>query len=177
MPKLLLAEFSSPEALARAARALREQGYRRLDAHTPYSTEVVREALAIGTSRLPLAIFVAAIVGAGGAYGLEWLLVAYLYPLDVGGRPAHMPLAFVPICFEMGVLLAATTAFFGVLFAGKLLKLWDPVFEIEGFESASVDKFWLSVDAADPLFDPDTTAAEVERFEPLRQVLLEGEQR
>ena len=56
-----------------------------------------------------------------------------------------MPLAFVPITFEMGVLFAGLTALIGVFFWGRLLKLWDPVFEVPGFDSASKDKFWLRV--------------------------------
>jgi hypothetical protein len=56
-----------------------------------------------------------------------------------------MPLAFVPITFEMGVLFASFTAFFGTLILGRLVRLWHPVFEADGFESVSVDKFWLSV--------------------------------
>ena len=174
MPRMLLAEFSGPTELAEAARALREQGYRELDAHTPYSTEAVREALGLPRSRLPFAIFVGGVVGAALAYGLEWLLVGYLYPLDVGGRPPHMPLAFVPITFEMGVLLASFTAFFGVLVLGRLVKLWDPVFEVEGFETSSVDRFWLRVDGTDPRFDPERTREELGRFRPLRVELYEG---
>jgi hypothetical protein len=60
-----------------------------------------------------------------------------------------MPLAFVPITFEMGVLGASFAAFFGVLWAGRLVRPWHPVFEAEGFDSASVDKFWLAVPAAE----------------------------
>jgi hypothetical protein len=174
MPQFLLAEFETPEALATAARALRQAGYRKLDAYTPYSTEVVRDALELPESRLPIFILGAGLVGAGLAYLLQWWLVAFLYPLNVGGRPAHMPLAFVPISFEMGVLLASFTAVFGFFRAGKLLRWWDPVFEVEGFESASVDRFWLSIAGDDARFDAERTPAELDAYHPLRQVLLEG---
>lgn len=172
MKRRVLMEFESPEKLAQAARALRERGYRHLDAHTPYSTDAVREALDLEPSALPRAVFAAALIGAGGAYLIEWYTNAVLYPLDVGGRPPHMALAFVPICFEMGVLAAAFTAFGGVLVAGKLLRLWSPVFEVPGFESASLDRFWLSVDASAPSFDPERLQREVEPFAPERYVLL-----
>jgi hypothetical protein len=144
-----MAEFADPEQLAHAIGELSRGGFTRLEAYTPYSTEVVREALGRNRSPLSWLVFAAGLVGAGGAYLLEWYLVAYLYPLNVGGRPPHMPLAFVPITFEMGVLAASFTAFFSVLFGGKLVRLWHPVFEVEGFESASVDKFWLRVHVSD----------------------------
>ena len=145
----LLLEFEAPEALAHAARELQGKGYTGLDAYTPYSTEEVRDALPERRSWIPYLVLAAGLCGAGGAYLLQWYLVAYLYPLDVGGRPPHMPLAFVPISFEMGVLCASFAAFFGVLWAGRLVRPWHPVFEAEGFESTSIDKFWLSVPTSD----------------------------
>lgn len=162
----LLAEFDTPEALARAISGLRATGYERLDAYTPYSTEVVRDALGFGRSRLPFVVFVGGLLGAGGAYFLQWFLVAYLYPLNVGGRPPHMPLAFVPITFEMAVLLAASTGFFAVLAVGRLVKLWDPVFEAAGFESATLDKFWLCIDGDDARFDTANSVRDLEPFHP-----------
>jgi hypothetical protein len=170
----LLLEFVSPSELAHAARQLRQRGHAQLDAYTPYSTQEVREALAITPSALPVAVFVAGMLGAGGAYALEWYTTAYLYPLNVGGRAPHTPLAHFPIAFEMGVLAAAATAFFGVLVLGKLVKLWDPVFEVPGFASATVDHFWLRIDGPREALDPAVIRAELEPLVPLRHVLLEG---
>jgi hypothetical protein len=171
----VLAEFSDAAALAAAISQLRARGYRELDAYTPYSTEEVREALAWQRSRLSWLVLLGALLGGAGAYLLQWYLVAFLYPLNVGGRPPHMPLAFVPISFEMAVLGGAVAAFLSVLVGGRLLRWWDPVFEAEGFETASVDRFWLEVRDADPRFDATETLREVEELKPLRQLLLEEE--
>jgi hypothetical protein len=173
MKRRMLVEFDTPEQLALAVLELRALGYKDLDAHTPYSTEVVRDALELRRSPLSFIVLAGALLGAGTAYYIEWGTNAHLYPLDVGGRPPHMPLAFVPICFEMGVLAAAFAAFFGLLAAGGLVKLWDPVFEIEGFESASVDRFWLSVDASGEAFDTAALTVTLEQHRPNRSVLLE----
>ena len=173
----LLLEFEGPEALARAARELRRQGYAELEAYTPYSTEEVREALPERSSCVPYLVLGGGLFGAGAAYFLQWYLVAYLYPLDVGGRPPHLPLAFVPITFEMGVLGAAVSAFLGVLWAGRLVRPWHPVFEAEGFDSASVDKFWLAVPAAE---EPSRRAAlesAVQSLGALRRVFVAAEVR
>ena len=118
MKTSLLVEFPDAAALASAARALRGRPELTLDAYTPYSSEEVREALALPPSRLPYFVFVAACLGAGIAYWLEWFTTAYQYPINVGGRPLHMPLAFVPIAFEMGVLAASVTAVVGL--AGRI---------------------------------------------------------
>jgi hypothetical protein len=175
MKRMLLAEFETPSALAAALRELRRLGYRGLKAYTPYSTPEVREALELPGSRVPLLVLVCGLLGAGGAYFLQWYLVGHLYPLSVGGRPAHLPSAFVPITFEMGVLLAGFAAFFGVLGFARLVRLWRPVFEVDGFESASVDKFWLRIDGSDPLFDEVAIDGVLARFAPTRRVLTHVE--
>ena len=85
---------------------------------------------------------------------------AFLYPLNVGGRPPHFPLAFVIITFEMGVLFASFGAFFGTLGLGRLVRLTDEVQATPGFESATQDRFWVEVSLADPAArDPERTRA------------------
>lgn len=158
MGERVFAEFAGAEELAAAVRELVRRGTGELEAHTPYSTHPVRAALGRRRSRLSYAIGAAGFLGAALAYGIEWWTVGEDYPLNVGGRPPHMPLAFVPIAFEMGILSAAFTAFFGVLVAGRLVKLYDPSFEIDGFESSTVDAFWLAL----PLPAQKDEAAELE---------------
>lgn len=164
----LLAEFTEPGAMVTAARRMHERGYRQLDAYTPYPLAEAEEALALRRSRLPVLVFVMGMAGAAGAYFLQWFLDGYLYPLDVGNRPPHMPLAFMIITFEMGILVAAFTGFFGVLVRAGATRLWDPVFEVEGFERASIDRFFLEVDTRDPLFDERGTAQQLEELGALR---------
>jgi len=171
----LLAEFETSAALAAAIQQLRSRGYRELDAYTPYSTEQVRDALGRRRSKLSWAVLLSSLFGGASAYFLQWYSVAFLYPLNVGGRPPHVPLAFVPITFEMAVLCGCIAAFVSVIWGGKLLRWWDPVFEVDGFESASVDRFWLEVRSSDPHFDPTKTPFEVDQLKPIRRVMLSGE--
>jgi hypothetical protein len=170
----LLAEFDSPEHLARAVAAISEKDIPGLTAYTPYSTEAVREALGRGRSPLSFLIAAAGFIGAGAAYFLQWYLVDYLYPLNVGGRPPHMPLAFVPITFEMGVLSASFMAFFGVLFGGRLIRLWHPVFEAEGFDSASIDKFWIGVPTSGEAPERDRLERQLVELGAARCLLVHG---
>jgi hypothetical protein len=154
MPDRMLAEYADEDALAAAIRRLHGEGYRRLEAYLPFPSHVVEEALEEALehprSRLPFAVFALGVCGASGAYFLQWLLVGYLYPLDVGGRPPHFPLAFVIITFEMGVLAASLAAFFGTLALGRLVRLTDEVQGTPGFESVTRDRFWLEVSLGDP---------------------------
>jgi hypothetical protein len=153
----LYAELADPEALARAIEQVRAAGPVRVEAYTPYPSPAIERALAARPPRLGVAVFAAGLGAAAGAYGLQWLLNAYLYPLDVGGRPPHFPLAFVPIAFEMGVLFASLTAFAGVIAGGRLLRLWHPSRDVDGIESATHTRAWLELETA-------ATGAELDRL-------------
>lgn len=175
MANALMAEFETPEQLTAALEALHARGYRKLEAYTPYPIEEIDHILSRPRSRLPLAIGAVGFLAAAGAYTLQWWLMARLYPLNVGGRPAHFPLAQVPITFEMGVLFASFTAFIGVIVAARLLQLWRPVDEIDGFERASIDRFWLRIDDHDPQFSLAVTQRELAQTAALR-VIVVGEE-
>jgi hypothetical protein len=149
----LYAEYDDPMRLARAIPAVRAWGSVRFDAFLPYPVAAIDRALGGRPSRLSRAVLAAGLGAAIAAYTLQWLLNAYLYPLDVGGRPAHFPLAYVPITFEMAVLFASLTAFASVVVGARLLRLWDPSRGVEGIESATLTGFWLVVEPVDP--EPD----------------------
>jgi hypothetical protein len=151
MTIVLYAEYTDAVTLVRALHELRGRGYRDIEVYSPYPLPEVDHALGAARSRLGLIVAVVGFAALAGAYALQWLLNSYLYPLDVGGRPVHFPLAFVPISFEMGVLFASLTAVGAVFVGGRLLRLWHPVFEAKGFESASSTRFWLGLASdADP---------------------------
>ncbi len=144
----LMAEFAGPRELVAAVRALREGGYTELDAYTPYPVHGIEAAMGLRRTRLPWFVLAGGLTGAAFAY-LFQLWIQYDYPIDLGGRPLHAAPAFIPITFETGVLFAALTTFFGLLAFARLPRLWHPVFEVEGFERASIDRFWLAVPAHD----------------------------
>jgi hypothetical protein len=163
-----LAEFgSAPDALA-ALRALRGRGFRALDLYAPY--EVAGAAEALGDPR-PRGVTRAALIlgalGAASGYAVQWF-TAVDYPLIVGGRPVHSAPAFVPITFELGILLAAFGALLALLRGCRLPRLWQPIFEVEGFERATLDRFFIGVAASDPCFDAEHTPELLEELGALR---------
>jgi hypothetical protein len=170
----LLAEFESPEGLVLAVEAVRRLGYRELDVFTPFPVREAEEALALPRSRIPVAVFVAGLSACVGAYLLQWWTAAIDYPLNVASFPTHSAPSFIPITFESTILIASITAFVAVFVKAGLPRLWDPTFEVEGFERASIDRFFLAIDAADPHFDRDRSTEELLRFAPLRVVAFEG---
>lgn len=170
----LLAEFEAPETLVRAAAAMRDGGYSRMEAHTPFPVAGLAKKLGHRRSRITIASGLAALLGAGLAYSVQLYTSAIDYPLIVGGRPPHAPPAFVPITFEMGVLACALATFVALIVACRLTALWHPLFEVEGFERVSIDRFFLRVDRTDPRFDLARTADELTQLGATRVVAYGG---
>jgi hypothetical protein len=149
----VMAEFASGPALLAGIRALRGAGVSRFDAFTPYEVAGLQELLGVRRSRLTWIALLAGLLFGGGAYLLQWWINVVDYPLNIGGRPYHSAPAFIPITFEMTVLFAAAAALISAIALGGLPRLWHPVFEVEGFERASIDRFWLAVGAGDAALD------------------------
>jgi Alternative complex III, ActD subunit len=162
----LLAEFDNPTSLAHAARAARREGYRRMDAYTPYPIEELTEALGFTHTRLPLIVLIGGIVGCVGGYFLQYYSMAVDYPFNVGGRPPHSWPMFIPVTFELTVLVAALSAVLGMLALNGLPTPYHPLFHIPRFALATRDRFFLCIEAADPKFDREATRRFVESLGP-----------
>ncbi len=144
----VLGEFADDRALLAAARALRAEGRKGLDLHTPYPVHGAEEALGLPRSSVPKVALAAGLAGAVTGYGLQWFVNSHAWAYNVGNRPPHSPPAFIPVTFELGVLFAAFGIFFGLLFAYfRFPRVHHPVFEVEAFRSATIDGMWLSAEA------------------------------
>jgi hypothetical protein len=155
----LLARFAGPAELMRACEALRDAGFTRWDAHSPYPIHGIDAAMGLRRSVLPYIIFVAAMLGAAGGLALQGWVSAIEYPLVISGKPFFSWQAFVPIIFELAVLAGALGAVLGMFGLNQLPTLHHPLFNSKAFESASDDGFFVSIEAWDPRFDADANAA------------------
>lgn len=166
----VIAEFDNPTDVVAAARRAYEEGYRRMDAFSPYPIEALSEAVGFHKSRLPLIVLIGGIVGCVGGYFMQWWMNAYNYALNVGGKPLHSWPAFIPITFETTVLGAALSAIFGMLALNGLPEPYHPVFNTPNFALATRDRFFLLIEARDPKFDRAETAAFLRNLEGAREV-------
>jgi Protein of unknown function (DUF3341) len=162
----ILAEFENPDDLVSAARRARVEGYTKLDAYTPFPVEGLAQALELGSTRVPLIVLIGGLVGAAVGYGMQYYLTAFDYPLNVGGRPYHSWPSFIPITFEMTVLVAGLSAVLGMLALNGLPMPYHPIFNAPRFALASRDRFFLCIEASDPKFDREETRRFLDRMTP-----------
>ncbi len=152
-----VAEFITPEALVEAAVKLKRTGYTLFEAYSPFPLEGLPNGLSKRRPRSALYAFIFGFGGAGLAYLLMWWINVENYPYNVGGLPHHSAPAFVPITFETGILSAACAIFIGTMLKLGLPRLDHPLFEVAGFERATIDRFFLAIYSFDPIFDADRT--------------------
>ena len=153
----LIAEFEEHEQLLDAAKRAYAEGYRRMDAFSPFPIEGLAEAMGDEYSLVPLLTLGGGIIGGLGGYFMQWLAMARLYPLNVGGRPLNSWPNFIPITFELTILIGSLSAFVAVLLLNRLPEPHHPVFNVPEFHRASIDRFFLCIEAADLKFNPERT--------------------
>jgi len=136
-----------------AVKALRRERYRDLETYTPFDLSELDAPLELERPHLGWFVLAVGILGLLASYGIQWWANVHSYPLIVGGRPGHAVPAFLLATFEGTVLAAGLASFFGVLLALRLPRLWAPVDDVEGFERATSDRFWLAMHTFASLHD------------------------
>ncbi|HZS44386.1 MAG TPA: DUF3341 domain-containing protein [Blastocatellia bacterium] len=162
----IMAEYENPTDLVEAAQRAYKEGYRRMDAYTPFPVEGLAESIGFKKNHMPLIVLMGGIIGLISGYGLAYWVSVIAYPLNIGGRPLHSWPAFIPVTFEMTILLAALFAVLGLLAINGLPQPYHPVFNVPRFALASKDRFFLLIEARDPKFDIDATRRFMERSQP-----------
>jgi len=162
----LMAEFEAPTALIAATEKARAAGYRKLDAYAPYPIEELVHALGHHHSKLPMMVLGGGIVGCLAGLGLQVWVNAFVYPLNIGGKPVLSWPAFVPVTFETTILFASLTAVLGMLVLNGLPTPYHPVFNVPRFSAASRDRYFLCIEAADPRFHVEGTRQFLEGLGP-----------
>ncbi len=160
----IMGEFTSAEALVKAAEAAHHEGYKAMDAYSPFPIEELHHAMALPNTQLPKLVFAGAFIGGLAGFLLENWVSIVAYPLNIGGKPLYSWPAFIPVTYECTILGAALTAVFGMLALNGLPQPYHPVFNAKRFALASRDRFFLCIEAADQKFDIHQTRTFLERI-------------
>jgi len=155
----LMAEFETPGQLVAAARKVREAGFRKFDAFTPYPIHELDDAMDLHDNRVSLFTLIGGLIGCAGGFSLASWVSAVAWPLNIGGRPLISTPMFIPVTFEMTILLGGLTAAISMIIMNGLPSPYHPVFNVERFANASRSKFFIVIESEDPKFDRSRTEA------------------
>jgi mono/diheme cytochrome c family protein len=148
-----IAEYGDEHQLLEAARKVRESGYTKIDAFTPYPVHGIDEALGVGPTKLPFIALVCGLTGTCLALAMEIWTNAIDYPYIISGKPLLSIPAYIPVTFELTILLAAFSTFLGMLALNGLPRFSNPVFTSPRFRAVTDDKYFLYVDARDRYYN------------------------
>lgn len=163
----LLAKFDEQEDLIAAAERTYSEGYRKFDAYSPYPVADLTRAMHLKSSPLPFLILAGGLAGGFGGFLLMTYSTVIDYPMNIGGRPLFSWPAYIPITFELTVLLAAFAGILGLFAFTRFPQPYHPVFNSEDFIAhGSQDAFYLGIEASDPLFDLERTRRFLEGLGP-----------
>ena len=156
----LMAEFADATSLVDAAKRTHAEGYRKVDAYSPYPIHELFDALDLKDNTISLLTLLGGIAGCMAGFGLCYWVSVIAYPLNVGGRPMNSWPSFIPVTFEVTILLASLTCVVGLILLNGLPMPYHPVFNVKRFaERASQDGLFLAIEAQDPKFDLNKTRA------------------
>ncbi len=162
----LMAEFDNADDLLKAAERAYADGYREMDAYTPFPVEGLAEAIGFHKTYVPLVCLIGGLTGCLGGFFLQWWPNVIGYPLNIGGKPYNSWPSFIPITFELTVLFAGLSTVFGMLALNGFPKPYHPVFNVPRFELASRNRFFLCIMARDPKFDGEKTREFLQALNP-----------
>jgi hypothetical protein len=158
----MLVEFADPTHLEHACEKVRDAGFQRWDAHTPFPVHGMDAAMGIKGTRLPLFVLVGGITGMVVALLMIWWMNAVDYPYNISGKPLFGWPAAMPVTFELTVLFSAFATFFGMWGLNGMPRLSHPLFSNERFKRATTDRFFIVIEKTDPQFEITKTRAFLE---------------
>jgi len=128
----VIATFSNPDALLHAVEAVCKEDFRIYDVYSPFPIHGMDEAMGVRHSRLPWVTFVAGLAALSFALTFQFYTNVWDWAVNVGGKPDNSTLAFVPVCFELTVLIGGLSTVAALFFRTQLFPGKKESLAIEG---------------------------------------------
>ena len=151
-----MAEFENEHDLLHAAEKVRDAGYTKTDAFTPFPVHGIDHALGIKPTILPFIVLCAGLTGLFTALLMQWWMNGVDYKYIISGKPFGITPASIPVSFELTILFSAFTSVLGMLALNGLPRFSNPVFTNSKFDRATNDRFFLYVDATDKYYNRES---------------------
>ena len=156
-PYGVIAEFTTPAAVMHAAEKVRDAGFRRWDAFTPFPVHGLDKAMGLKNSKVGWFAFLGGVAGYTTGMLMIWFMNAFDYALVVGGKPMFSPFAAFPPSYELTILFGAFGSLGGMLFLNRLPRLHHPLLKHRRFTAVTHDRFFIVIECSDPKYSgPET---------------------
>lgn len=138
--------YDDGDVVVSAVKSLREKGVRIFEVYSPFAVHGLDRALGYKRTRLPVAAFVFGALGTTLALTMMFYMMGFDWPMIIGGKNFTALPPFIPVTFEMTILLSALGMVGTFMIVGDLKPFKKPRL----FDSRCTDdKHVLVVDLAD----------------------------
>lgn len=157
--KFIVGVYSDEEVVLKAIKSIRDQGIKIHEVFSPFPIHGIDEALGYKRSRLPKAAFMFGTLGFALALIMQFWMLGIDWPMIIGGKNfASLP-PFIPVTFELTVLLSALGMVGTFMIASDLKPYKKPrIFDIR----ITDDKHVIAIDVHDnniPMKEINATVA------------------
>ena len=150
----IAALFKTPDEIIEVAKKTAAAGYHKYDIHSPYPVHGIERAMKLKPSKLGFITHVSGLTGSTIALLLMYWTMSVDYPMIIGGKPFFALPAFIPVTFEVTVLLATLATVIGMItFFFRFPENDHPLHDTEYMKKVSRDHYGLVIEASDKHFD------------------------
>jgi len=103
----LVGVFDDEDVLLSGVTSIRESGVKIHEVYSPFPVHGLDEVLGYKRSRLPIAAFLFGLTGTSLALTMQIWMLGYDWPMIIGGKNFVSLPPFIPVTFELTVLLSA----------------------------------------------------------------------
>ncbi|GIK60472.1 MAG: hypothetical protein BroJett017_13620 [Ignavibacteriota bacterium] len=165
--------FNDPNAITSAAKKVANAGFTKWDVNSSYPIHGIEKAMKLKPSMLGIVTLISGLSGIVVALLMMWWTMSVDYPMIIGGKPYFSLPAFIPITFEVTVILATVStvvAMFAFFFGlpRNVHALHDTVY----MKKVSRDHFGIVIEAIDPKFDEKNTLEFLKNLKPLSTEII-----
>lgn len=160
----IIAEFKDPSDLLHAAEKIRDSGIKEFDTHSPFPIHGMDDAMGMKDSNLDFIVLCGGAFGATFGLGLQSWVSHIAYPMKISGKDTLSIPAFIPVTFELMILISAFAAVFGMFALNKLPKLYHRLLKSNNFLKVTSHGFFVSINSCDKKYDPNSTKSFLEEI-------------
>jgi len=161
---MIVAHVESAKDLLHLAKDIRDLGIKNFETYSPFPIHGMDPAMGLKDSPLSWLALGGGLTGVTGGFALQIWTSAFDYKIYVSGKPLMSLPAFIPVAFELTILLTAFAVVFGMFGLNKLPQWHHPIFEHSQFEKVTDDGFFVSISSTDPLYNDETIHKLLEKY-------------